>query len=79
MNQNQNKTIETIKETFERTDFPNLVWTSNHYNNFYAWLKLKEIPPTCQKRQNFCKASMPVYARSLPTPKTVRLKRTAVR
>ena len=55
MNQNQNKTIETIKETFERTDFPNLVWTSNHYNNFYAWLKLKnpaDLPKAAELLQS---------------------------
>lgn len=46
MNQNQNNTQETvdlIKDTFEKTDFPKLTWTTNHYNNKYAWLRLENV------------------------------------
>lgn len=44
MNQNLNnaqETIDRIKDAFENTDFPKLTWTTNHYHNYYAWLKLE--------------------------------------
>lgn len=46
MNQNQNNTqelVELIKDTFEKTDFPKLTWTTNKYNNMYAWLRLENV------------------------------------
>ena len=46
MNQNQNNMLETvdlIKDTFEKTDFPKLTWTTNYYNDYYGWLKLENV------------------------------------
>ena len=40
MSQTQNNTIDLIKDTFAKTAFAPLSWTTNDYGNFYAWLKL---------------------------------------
>lgn len=42
MNKNlNNPIIDTIKDTFAKTDLPPLTWTTNNYSNNYAWLKLE--------------------------------------
>lgn len=41
MSQNPNSAFETVKNTFAQTNFPPLAWTTNNYNNLYAWLKLE--------------------------------------
>lgn len=41
MSQTRNNVFDEIKNTFAQTNFPPLTWTTNNYNNLYAWLKLE--------------------------------------
>ena len=77
MNQNQNNMLETvdlIKDTFEKTDFPKLTWTTNYYNDYYGWLKLENVADLTKVMEVF----KLVYAQSVRTRKTAPLKQNAV-
>lgn len=42
MKQSQNDTINRINTAFEKTTLPTLTWTTNDYNNHYAWQQLEK-------------------------------------